>query len=130
MTDPAQYPQNQDPRHPGQQAPGQQQHAQGYPAHQMGGYGQPYNPPPRGMSITSLVLGLVSILAGFTVLVPIAGLVFGILGLKREPAGKGMAIAGLVLNGLMLVGWILVIVLVVVIAGGVLATMDPYGVNA
>ncbi|WP_202106998.1 DUF4190 domain-containing protein [Agromyces seonyuensis] len=62
---------------------------------------------PRGFSVSSLVLGLVSIVAGFTFIVPIAGLVTGILGLKREPAGRTMAIWGIVLNSVMLAGVIL-----------------------
>lgn len=62
---------------------------------------------PRGFSISSLVLGLVSILAGFTFVVPAAGLVLGILALKREPAGRTMAIWGIALNGVMLAGAVL-----------------------
>lgn len=58
--------------------------------------------PPRGLSIASLVIGLVSILLGFTFIVPLAGLILGILGAKREPAGKGMAIAGIVINAIIL----------------------------
>lgn len=75
------------------------------------------------MSIASLVLGLVSIFAGFTFVAPIVGLVLGVIGLKREPAGKGMAIAGLILNGLMLLGWLLLIGIIVFL-GGMFATMD------
>ena len=63
---------------------------------------------PRGFSISSLVLGLVSILAGFTLVVPAAGLVLGILALKREPAGRTMAIWGIALNGVMLAGAVLI----------------------
>jgi hypothetical protein len=57
------------------------------------------------LSITSLVLGLVSIVAGWTFLAPLAGLVCGILALKREPAGRTMAIWGVVLNAIMLTGF-------------------------
>ena len=67
----------------------------------------------RGFAISSLVLGLVSIVAGFTFVVPVAGLVLGILALKREPSARTMAIWGIVLNGVMLAG--------VVIAGLVAA---------
>ena len=87
-------------------------------------YGQYYAPPPRGMSIASMVLGIVSIFTGFTGVVPIVGLVLGVIGLQREPAGRGMAIAGLILNGLMLVGWILIVLFVLAIAGGLFATLD------
>lgn len=58
----------------------------------------------RGFAISSLVLGLVSIVAGFTFVVPVAGLVLGILALKREPSARTMAIWGIVLNGVMLAG--------------------------
>jgi hypothetical protein len=62
----------------------------------------------RGFGISSLVVGLVSILAGLTLVVPAAGLVLGILALKREPASRTMAIWGIVLNGVMLAGAVLV----------------------
>jgi hypothetical protein len=61
----------------------------------------------RGFSLASLVLGLVSILAGFTLVVPAGGLVLGILALKREPASRTMAIWGIALNGVMLAGAVL-----------------------
>jgi hypothetical protein len=58
----------------------------------------------RGFAISSLVLGLVSIVAGFTFVVPVAGLVLGILALKRESSARTMAIWGIVLNAVMLAG--------------------------
>ena len=62
----------------------------------------------RGFSIASLVLGLVSIVASYTLVVPAAGLVLGIMALKREPASRTMAIWGIVLNAVMLGGAVLV----------------------
>ena len=62
----------------------------------------------RGFSISSLVLGLVSIVASYTFLVPIVGLVLGVMALKRGPASRTMAIWGIVLNGVMLAGAVLV----------------------
>ncbi|WP_157002522.1 hypothetical protein [Agromyces laixinhei] len=62
----------------------------------------------RGFSISSLVLGLVSIVASATFFVPVAGLVLGILALGREPASRTMAIWGIVLNAVMLAGTALV----------------------
>lgn len=62
----------------------------------------------KGFSIASLVLGLVSIVAGFTFFVPAIGLVLGVLALKREPASRTMAIWGIVLNAVMLAGALLV----------------------
>ncbi|MET0853399.1 MAG: DUF4190 domain-containing protein [Microterricola sp.] len=60
------------------------------------------------MSISSLVLGVVSIVAGWTFFLPVAGLVFGILALKREPSSRTMAIWGVVLNGALLAGSVLI----------------------
>lgn len=61
-----------------------------------------------GFSVSSLVLGIVSIFASFTFLVPAAGLVLGVMALKREPASRTMAIWGIVLNAVMLAGTVLV----------------------
>jgi hypothetical protein len=62
----------------------------------------------KGFSIASLVLGLSSIVAGFTFFVPAIGLVLGVLALKREPASRTMAVWGIVLNAVMLAGALLV----------------------
>ncbi|KQQ04285.1 hypothetical protein ASG06_11900 [Rathayibacter sp. Leaf185] len=51
--------------------------------------------------MTSLILGVTSVFFGLTVIAPVAGLVFGILGLRREPAGRTLAIWGIVLNAVM-----------------------------
>lgn len=61
----------------------------------------------RGLSITALVLGLCSFLFAWTlVVVPIIGIVFGFIALRREPAGKPMAIIGLVTSVIGLL-WVL-----------------------
>lgn len=67
--------------------------------------GAPASVDSKPLSITSLVLGIVSIVAGWTFLAPIAGLVTGILALKREPTGRTMAVWGIVLNAVMLLGF-------------------------
>lgn len=69
-------------------------------------YGQPYGQPgyygapePKGLSIASLCCGIsVYIGFGFIILPQIAAVVLGHMALKKEPAGKGMAIAGLVMG--------------------------------
>lgn len=75
-------------------------------------YGAPYGASviaePRGFSIASLVLGIASIVAGFTFFVPVIGLVLGVMALRREPASRTMAIWGIVLNAVMLAGAVLV----------------------
>lgn len=60
--------------------------------------------PVRTLSITSFVLGLASIVFGWTFVAPVAGLVVGILALGREPLGKTFAVWGIVLNAVMLAG--------------------------
>ncbi|HEX6953928.1 MAG TPA: DUF4190 domain-containing protein [Agromyces sp.] len=104
MTDPAPAPQASAPEHavpeysaPAPQAPP----ASGYAAAPAGPGADLEQ---RGFAVSSLVLGLVSIVAGFTFVVPVAGLVLGILALKREPSARTMAIWGIVLNAVMLAG--------------------------
>ncbi len=77
---------------------------QGFAQQPYGQAGYPA-PAPKGLSITSMVLGIASLLMGWTFLMPIAGLVFGIMALKREPSARGMSITGIVLSGLCLIGW-------------------------
>ncbi|MGG7452422.1 DUF4190 domain-containing protein [Plantibacter auratus] len=114
-----------------QQAPYPQQ--QPYPPqYGMQPYAQPYAPvypapypypasPPKGLSISSMVIGLVSLFFGFTFVLPVVGFVLGLMGLRREPAGRAMAITGVVLNGLFLLGWAALVVLWVFVMGGLLA---------
>lgn len=59
-------------------------------------------------SIASLVLGVISILCGFTLVVPLIGVVLGVAGRRDEPAGRVLASIGVVLNTLMLLGWVLI----------------------
>ncbi|MCM0616229.1 DUF4190 domain-containing protein [Paenarthrobacter sp. TYUT067] len=73
-------------------------------------YGQPQSPygqpayyamqaEPKGLSIASMCCGIaVYVGFGFFILPQIAAVILGHLALKREPAGKGMAIAGLVMG--------------------------------
>ncbi|MCU1507530.1 MAG: putative rane protein [Microbacteriaceae bacterium] len=75
-------------------------------------------PPPTGLSITSFVLGLVSIFFGFIFFVPLVGLVLGILAVKREPTARGFAVAGIWINavmlGLVVLGVVVIVILVAV----------------
>ena len=57
-----------------------------------------------------MVLALVSFLLGWTFLVPLAALILGIIGLRREPAGKAMALTGVIVSGIILLAWVLIIV--------------------
>ncbi|WP_413318241.1 hypothetical protein AA0Z99_13550 [Agrococcus sp. 1P02AA] len=57
--------------------------------------------PSRGLSITALVLGVCSLLfAWLLVVVPVLGVVFGLVALKREPAGRVLAMVGTVCSAL------------------------------
>ncbi|ROR83132.1 protein of unknown function [Plantibacter flavus] len=114
-----------------QQAPYPQQ--QPYPQqYALQPYAQPYAPvypapypypasPPKGLSISSMVIGLVSLFFGFTFVLPVVGFVLGLMGLRREPAGRAMAITGVVLNGLFLLVWAALVLLWVFVIGGLLA---------
>lgn len=79
------------------------------------------NPEPKGLSITSAVLGIASLFFGWTFLVPIIGLIVGFMGLKREPAGKGFAITGLVLNGLCMLGWLIGLIVLALLGASIFA---------
>jgi hypothetical protein len=87
--------------------------------------------PPTGLSITSFVLGLVSIFFGFVFFVPIAGLVLGILALKKEPTARGFAIAGIWINavvlGLVVLGIIAIVVFVLLFGAFSLPYLNQVG---
>jgi hypothetical protein len=63
--------------------------------------------PSRNLSVIALVLGIASVLLGFTFLVPIAAIVVGVLGYRREPTGHAIAVWGIVLGAVMAFGWII-----------------------
>lgn len=79
---------------------------QGYYAPQ--GYAAPYQQPSTGMAVASLVLGIVSIVMGILMfalpvlfLVPIIGLILGIVfKCKHLPVGKGLSTAGIITSSL------------------------------
>ncbi|WP_051222975.1 DUF4190 domain-containing protein [Agrococcus lahaulensis] len=71
---------------------------------------------PKTLSVVALVLGLASIFIGGSILVPIAGIIVGVLARKREPAGRAMALWGIWLSVAMLVLW----ALLWIVAGGLI----------
>ena len=85
---------------------------QGSPYGYPGYYGIPAEP--KSLSIASMVCGIASVIRGWLLLPQIAALITGHMALKREPAGRGMSIAGLVLGYLCLLGygafWLLAII--------------------
>ena len=62
------------------------------------------------LSLTSLVLGIVSVALSFTFVVPIVGVVLGVLGRRREPEGRTMALIGIISSGVMLLGSVVLLV--------------------
>ncbi|MBS2961730.1 DUF4190 domain-containing protein [Actinocrinis puniceicyclus] len=104
------------------------QGAPGYPPNQgLMPYGYPYPypmmpmaPPPRGLAITGMVLGIVGLCTSLFYVggvVGIVGLVFSIIAIRKagrgQAAGKGMAIAGLVTSILAIIANVLEIVVIV-----------------
>lgn len=111
----------------------------GQPAGYPGSYGRPPGPyadaygqpnyygvaaAPKVLSIASLCCGIAAFLGfGFFLLPQLAAVVLGHLALSREPAGRGMAIAGLVLGYVA----IAITVLVVVTLGVAFSNADFIG---
>ena len=109
---------------------GQQYGAPGQPGTSFNAYGQPgyYGVPaePKGLSIASLCCGIAALVGfGFFLLPQIAAVILGHMALTREPAGRGMAIAGLVLG---YVG-IAITILVIVIFGLVISSARYSGIG-
>lgn len=67
-----------------------------------------------GLGTASLVLGICSLLAGWTFVAPVVGLCLGIASRSREPLARGRAGWGILLNLVALAVWILLVVLLVV----------------
>ncbi|MFH5879284.1 DUF4190 domain-containing protein [Arthrobacter sp. NA-172] len=131
---PAQYGQPQYPQQPayGQPTSPYAQAPQGQPAYGQppSPYGQPayYGMPvePKGLSIASMCCGIAVFLGfGFFVLPQIAAVVLGHMAMKKEPAGKGMAIAGLVMGYLGIIGVIIFWVFIAIFA----STASRYNYN-
>src|SRR5690554_1662936 len=61
------------------------------------GYGQPM--PPRGLSIASMVCGIVGLVLSFFLfgfLPALAAVILGHIGMKKEPTAKGFSLTGLI----------------------------------
>jgi hypothetical protein len=67
------------------------------PYYAAAGYGQPM--PPRGLSIASMVCGIVGVVLSFFFvgfLPALAGVILGHIGRKKEPAARGFSLTGLI----------------------------------
>jgi TM2 domain-containing membrane protein YozV len=60
-----------------------------------------------GKGTASLLLGICSLLAGWTLIAPIVGLVLGVMSRGDEPFARGRAGWGILLNLLAMVGWLI-----------------------
>lgn len=74
---------------------------QGAPA--MAGYLAPTTPPTNGAATASLVLSIISLFASLLFLPALAGLILGIIGIRKAgsttpPIGRGKAVAGIVMS--------------------------------
>lgn len=106
----------------GYNAYGQPEHQYGAPG-QYGGYNYGAPAEPKALSIASLCCGIAALVGfGFFLLPQIAAVILGHMALAREPAGRGMAIAGLVLG---YVGIALTILVIVIL--GILVSSASFG---
>lgn len=64
--------------------------------------------PRTGLGTASLVLGICSLLAGWTFFAPVVGLVLGVVSRGREPMARGRAGWGILLNLVALAIWIVI----------------------
>ena len=64
--------------------------------------------PPRTLSIVGFVLGIASLVTGQAFFMPAAAIVLGIIGYRREPAGRTFSILAIALGALALFGWMIV----------------------
>ncbi|MBF0807888.1 DUF4190 domain-containing protein [Rothia nasimurium] len=77
-----------------------------YPSYGYDAYSQQVTSAPKGLAITSLILGILSFLGGWVILggiLGIVGLVLGIVALRKTKTGgggKGLAITGIVFSSL------------------------------
>jgi hypothetical protein len=112
---PAQYGQQPYTQQPYGQQPYSAAPHYGQPGTPFNAYGQPayygVPPEPKGLSIASMCCGIAAFVGlGFFLLPQLAAVILGHMALKREPSGKGMAIAGLVMGYVAIALTILVVV--------------------
>ena len=107
-----QYPVVTNPAHPGAQGYGYDSRQPGQP--------HPYQgqaAPTTVLSLIAMVCGIVGVVTLGTMFLPqIAAIALGHIGLRREPRGRGFAIAGLVMGYVVTIGWILLFLLAMMFA--------------
>ncbi|WP_205881524.1 DUF4190 domain-containing protein [Leucobacter coleopterorum] len=76
----------------------------------------------RGFAITSFVLGIASVVAGWTFVAPIIGFVLGMLALRRGTSERTLALWGVWINGVILaITAVGILVISMAIAAGIFA---------
>ncbi|MFF2051408.1 hypothetical protein ACFVU2_07380 [Leifsonia sp. NPDC058194] len=73
--------------------------------------------PGTGRGTASLVLGICSLLVGWTFFAPVIGLILGVSSRSREPYARGRAGWGIALNLLAMGVWILLAIFVIAFGG-------------
>ena len=86
----------------------------------------PSQGPENAFAITSFVLGIASIVSGWTFVAPIVGLIFGVLALRRNTAERTLALWGVWMNVAMLALAALGLLALIVFAGIALAAGLPF----
>ncbi|MGO1391644.1 hypothetical protein [Brachybacterium alimentarium] len=81
-----------------------------------------------GKGTASLLLGILSLLAGWTLIAPLVGLILGISSRGSEPFARGRAGWGIFLNILAMIGWVIAFVLLA--AAGVTVTLGNVDLGA
>ena len=90
------------------------------PPYQQPAYQQPYQAAPaagsgKGLAIASLVLGIVALclccIWFLSIPAAIVGVILGVIALKKQTPGRGMAIAGLIMS---IIGCVLAIIFIVI----------------
>ena len=67
----------------------------------------------RTLSISSVVIGVTSLLCGFALFPPLVGIIVGLRARQQEPEGERIATWGIALNIVVLCGWILILAFLV-----------------
>lgn len=80
----------------------------------------------RGLAITSFVLGIVSIVLGWSFVAPIIGLILGLVALNNNTSERKLALWGAWLNGAILALATLVFIFSVAFAGAAILSLPFY----
>ncbi|MGP9536657.1 hypothetical protein ACT3SP_01505 [Brachybacterium sp. AOP43-C2-M15] len=74
-----------------------------------------------GKGTASLLLGICSLVAGWTLIAPILGVALGISSRGSEPSARGRAGWGILLNLVAMLGWVIAVIAVLGVGVGAAA---------